>query len=150
MTRNINKIVNDKSQTTAMKTKVTINGIEIDAIIDSGAGPNVITNRLRQQLQIPIMTKSNERFILADGSGKASLGKTEIFIEIDEELEIPIEVEIIDSNTEELIIGNDALGRLKANIDYENELMTIEYNDEIIEMTIGYNHEEIDEMSEDE
>ena len=28
--------------------------------------------------------------------------------------------------------------------------MTIEYNDEIIEMTIGYNHEETDDISEDE
>ena len=42
------------------------------------------------------------------------------------------------------------MGRLKANIDYENELMTIEYNDEIIEMIIGYNHEEMDRISEDE
>jgi hypothetical protein len=96
------------------------------------------------------MTKSSERFILADGSGKASLGKTEILIEIDEELEIPIQVEVIDSNTEELIIGNDALVELKANIDYESESMTIEYNDEIIEMTIGYNYGEMDEVSEDE
>src|SRR5579862_2381110 len=145
MTRNVNKIVNDKSQTTAMKTKLIINGSEINAIIDSGAGPNVITNKLKQRLEIPITTKSSERFILADGSGKVSLGKAEILIEIDEELDIPIEVEVIDSNTEELIIGNDALGRLKANIDYENEIMTIEYDDEIIEMTIGYNQGEIDE-----
>jgi hypothetical protein len=43
----VNKIVNDKPQTTAMKTKLIINGIEINAIIDSGAGPNVITNKLR-------------------------------------------------------------------------------------------------------
>jgi gag-polyprotein putative aspartyl protease len=148
--RNVNKIVNDKPQTTAMKTKLIINGIEINAIIDSGAGPNVITNKLRQRLGRPIMTKSSERFILADGSGKASLGKTEILIEIDEELEIPIQVEVIDSNTEELIIGNDALVELKANIDYESESMTIEYNDEIIEMTIGYNYGEMDEVSEDE
>src|SRR5579862_2437095 len=150
MTRNVNKIVNDRQQTTAMKTKLIVNGGEINTIIDSGAGPNVITNKLRQQLEIPITTKSSERFILADGSGKASLGKAEILIEIDEELDIPMEVEVIDSNTEELIIGNDALGRLKANIDYENEIITIEYDDEIIEMTIRYNHGEIDEVSEDE
>lgn len=138
----MNKIVNDRPQTTAMKTKLTINGEEIDAIIDSGAGPNVITNKLRKRLNIPIKTKSNERFILADGTGKASLGKAEIFIEIDEECEISIEAEIIDSNAKELIVGNDALVELKANIDYESESMTIEYDDEIIEMTIKCEHEE--------
>jgi gag-polyprotein putative aspartyl protease len=141
--------MNDRP-TTAMKTRLIINEQEINAIIDSGAGPNVITDKLRQRLKIPIMTKSNERFILADGSGRASLGRTEIIIEIDEELEIPIEVEVIDSNTEELIVGNDALGKLKANIDYEKESMTIEYNDEIIEMEIGYNYGEINKIDENE
>ena len=93
-----------------MKCKLSINGQEIETIIDSGAGLNVITNKLRKKLNIPIKNKSNERCILANGQSIASLGKTEVLMKVDEKLEIPIEVEVIDSNTEELIIGNDTLG----------------------------------------
>src|SRR5215475_2317184 len=101
-----------------MKTNFTLNESNIEVIIDSGAGPNVISNRLRKELDIPLKIKNSERCTLANGQTIASLGKVKIYLGIDEDLEIPIMVEVIDSKSDELIIGNDALSDLKANIDY--------------------------------
>ena len=131
---------------------LNINGKEIEVIIDSGAGPNVISNKLRKKLGIPIKDKSNERCILANGQSIASLGKTEILIEIDEELEIPIEVEVIDSKSEELIIGNDTLGaEWEANIDFKEKVLTIENDEEVIDIPIKYEIEgDLEENETDE
>jgi len=58
-----------------LKCKLSINGQEIETIIDSGAGLNVITNKLRKKLNIPIKNKSNERCILANEQSIALLKK---------------------------------------------------------------------------
>jgi hypothetical protein len=121
-----------------MKAKLNIEGQETEAIIDSGAGPCVISNKLRKRLNLAITRKSNERCTLANGQTIASLGKTELRIYIDDELEIPMIVEVIDSGMEEMIIGNDALGEWKAKIDYEKEVLFIEYEEEQIEIPVKY------------
>jgi hypothetical protein len=129
---------NNKNMTTSMNARINIEGQEIDVIIDSGAGPNVISNKLRKRLNIAIAEPSKERCTLANGETVASLGKAEVIMYIDDELEIPIIVEVIDSGKEEMIIGNDALGEWKTKIDYEKELVIIEYNEEQIEIPVKY------------
>jgi hypothetical protein len=81
---------------------------------------------------------------LANGQTIATLGKINIDIETDEGLEIPMEVEVIDSATEDFIIGNDTLGNMNANIDYKHRLLTLESDDGIIDIPVRF----IPEMTE--
>src|ERR1700742_5383743 len=124
----------------------------IRALVDTGAGPSVITNELRKELNIPITKKSNVVLTIADGKNIASLGIAEIEIEINEELGIILEVEVIDSKRKELILGTDLLKY--GIINMREGLLMIELKDEIYEIPIDFkgrknvNFEESDSESE--
>ena len=105
--KEINKI-NQEKHIVAMKTLIILGDIEIKAIIDTGAAVSAITSALLKETQFNITEKSNTRCIMADGNRIASLGKSEIEIEIGEII-TPIIVEVIDSKDWTLIIGNDFL-----------------------------------------
>src|ERR1700742_1485760 len=108
----------------------------IRALVDTGAGPSVITNELRKELNIPITKKSNVVLTIADGKNIASLGIAEIEIEINEELGIILEVEVIDSKRKDLILGTDLLKY--GIINMKEGLLTIELNNEIYEIPIDF------------
>ncbi|CAB4436930.1 unnamed protein product [Rhizophagus irregularis] len=89
---------------TVLRSKVIINGEIINAIIDT-------------------------RIVVVGGGIIKSKGRAEATIYF-EKINIEIKTEVFDVNNEELIIGNDILIRLKAKIDFENEIMDIELNGE--------------------
>src|SRR6266487_4625297 len=127
-----------------------INGKEVKTLIDSGAAANIITNKLRKRLGIRIERPSKIIFTIANGKKIPSLGETEITIEIDEEVEIPITVQIIDSIKEDLLLGTAFLVKTKGVIDFENGKLTLKYDGEQIEIPIYYIKEGEDENSEEE
>ena len=92
-----------------MKTQLRISNKDIEVIIDSGAAISVITEKLRKELSLKIIGKSNITCTLANGGKIASLGKVNTEIEIYEKLVIPITLDVIESNQKEVIIGNDLL-----------------------------------------
>ncbi|GBC09218.1 hypothetical protein RclHR1_00870009 [Rhizophagus clarus] len=120
-----------------MKTPIIIDDIEVKAIIDTGAAASAISSSLLNETQFKITEKSNTRCIIADGSRVASLGKTEIEIEIGEII-TPILVEVIDSIDWTLIIGNNFLAEWSSNIDFESKTMTLQDEDYIIRIPISY------------
>src|SRR2546421_2518500 len=126
-----------------------INGKEVKTLIDSGAAANIITNKLRKRLGIKIGKPSKTIFTIANGKKIPSLGETEITIEIDEEIEIPITVQVIDSIKEDLLLGTAFLVKTKGVIDFENGKLTLKYDGEQIEIPIYYIKGE-DESSESE
>ena len=137
----INRIVKEydkKTVKTAMKSELSVEGYITNVIIDTGAAANVITNKLRKKLRVPIIASSNFRCILANGSKVASLGKARISIDIDDELVLPAEVDVIESEYEELIIGNDTLAKVNANINFKQKVLEIENDDELIEIPVEY------------
>src|ERR1043166_4810544 len=113
-----------------------INGREVKTLIDSGAAANIITNKLRKRLGIRIERPSKTIFTMANGKRIPSLGETEIMIEIDEEIEIPVTVQVIDSIKEDLILGTLFLVETKGNIDFENRRLTLKYEGEQIRIPI--------------
>jgi len=115
-----------------------INGKEVKTLIDSGAAANIITNKLRKRLGIRIERPSKTIFTIANGKKIPSLGETEITIEIDEEIEIPITVQVIDSVKEDLLLGTAFLVKTKGVIDFENGKLTLKYDGEQIEIPIYY------------
>src|SRR6266511_417194 len=127
-----------------------INGKEVKTLIDSGAAANIITNKLRKRLGIRIEKPSKTIFTIANGKKIPSLGETEITIEIDEEIEIPITVQVIDSIKEDLLLGTAFLVKTKGVIDFENGKLTLKYDGKQIEIPIYYIKEREDESSESE
>src|SRR6266496_916435 len=99
-----------EKKTIAAKCNLIINGEEVKTIIDSGAAMNIITDTLRKKLGVIINRPSNTIFTMANGGKAPSLGRVEIIIE-DEE--IPIEVQVIDSRSEDLLLGNEIFRKLK-------------------------------------
>jgi len=129
----------------------------IRALVDTGAGPSTITDKLRRELGIPIIKKSNVILTIADGKSIASLGIAEIDMEIDDELGLTLEVEVIDSRKKDLILGTDLLKY--GIIDMKERLLTIKFEGEIYEIPIDYerrkkvyskSNNESDESSESE
>src|SRR5688572_29874737 len=106
-----------------MKTQMTINNKEIKVVIDSGAAISVITEKLRKELKLPIEKKSNITCTLADGRKIASLGKINIEIEFNEELVMPVTLDVIESKQKGIIIGNDLLNKWNANINYKDKML---------------------------
>jgi predicted aspartyl protease len=126
----------------AMKAELNVEGEIIEAVIDTGAAMNVITNKLRRKLGVPIRHASRERCTLANGEVIASLGMIDIGIRMDEEIIIPIEVQVIDSIGEELIIGNETLSDLDTEINFEREELVWQYEGETLHVPIRYVREE--------
>lgn len=120
-----------------MKTPVLINGHEIKAIVDTGAATCAISKRLLNEIGGEIEKSSNIRCIMANGSRTASLGRTTIEVEM-EEIIIEIEVEVINSQERMLIIGNDFMSEWKANINFENNILTIIDEENEIYIPIEY------------
>ncbi|GBC45259.2 ribonuclease H-like domain-containing protein [Rhizophagus irregularis DAOM 181602=DAOM 197198] len=123
-------------KTQATRCNVIINGKAIRALVDTGAGPSTIMNKLRKELNIPIIKKSNVILTIADGKSIASLGIAEIDIEIDDELGLTLEVEVIDSKRKDLILGTDILKH--GIIDMKEQLLVVELDGEIYEIPIDY------------
>src|SRR5579859_6695546 len=120
-----------------MKTPVLINGLKIKAIVDTGAATCAISKRLLNEIGGEIEKSSNIRCIMANGSKTASLGKTTVEMEM-EEIIIEIEVEVINSQERMLIIGNDFMNEWKANINFENNTLTIIDQENEIYIPIEY------------
>jgi hypothetical protein len=113
-----------------------VEGKRIRALVDTGAGPSAMTDKLRRELEIPITGKSNVILTIADGKSIASLGTAKIEVQIDEDLGIELEVEVIDSNRKDLILGTDLLRY--GIIDMQEGLLTIELDGEEYEIPIDF------------
>src|SRR5213078_877479 len=102
----------------ATRCNLEIEGNSIEAVVDSGASTNIMTQKLQELLEIEISEESNVTFIVADGKRVPALGKAQVEIKL-ERKSIPIKVE---SGKRELILGNEFLLEKKGNIDYKTKL----------------------------
>ena len=138
----------NEERTRATRCEVLIEGKSVEAIVDTGAGPSVITDGLRRELEILIECGSNTIFNIANGRKVASLGKAEINVELDEGLIIPIKVEIIDSDKKDLILGTDLLKY--GIIDLKEGILTMKIEGEEYEIPINFRKRNIEEESSEE
>ncbi|GET58729.1 ribonuclease H-like domain-containing protein [Rhizophagus irregularis DAOM 181602=DAOM 197198] len=90
--------------------------------------------------------------IIDTGAAIAALGKANITLRYKDELEILKEVEVIDSEEEDLILGNDIWKLYNAKINFEDHTLRIEEQGEIITIPVGYEREvyESEESEDDE
>ena len=138
-----------------MRCWLNVNDSNVGVMIDTGAAISAISDKLRRKLGVSINEKSNVRCILANGNKIASLGKATIEVELTEEVFVPLRVEVIDSNIDEVIIGNDMLEKMNVDISFRDKIMTLkdEENRDIIipvEFTKERVFESIEEVNEDD
>ncbi|GET54545.1 retroviral-like aspartic protease 1 [Rhizophagus irregularis DAOM 181602=DAOM 197198] len=121
-----------------MRSKVIIKGKLVSIIIDSGVSVSLISDKLRKELNIPIIEKSDIRFIMANRIKVASKGKIEITTEINENTEMKIIMDVIESVEKELILGNDVLREKEGIIDYNEKTLILREDGKDIEIPIEY------------
>jgi gag-polyprotein putative aspartyl protease len=138
----VSRIENNNLRTTAVRTQTKIQNIEIPTIIDSGASDSVMSDKLRRKLGIPIIESSNIKFTLANGKSTPALGKSHIEVEFDDDIILPIKVNIVESTGEELLIGNDELLKRNAKIDYQNQKVTLKNKTKIVHIPMSCIKEE--------
>ncbi|GET52086.1 enzymatic polyprotein, putative [Rhizophagus irregularis DAOM 181602=DAOM 197198] len=88
--------------------------------------------------------------IIDTGAAIAALGKANITLRYKDELKILKEVEVIDSEEEDLILGNDIWKLYNAKINFEDHTLRMEEQGEIITIPVGYEREAIYESEESE
>ena len=133
--------VRDK-EITAVKSDVIVKGKQIKAIIDTGASVSAITNRLRNELEIPIERKSKEVLVAVNGDKVIAIGETIVEVEIGEWI-IPMEVRVVESRDKTLIIGTNTLVDLKAKVFIEEDIVRGEIDGEEIEIITEHMREKL-------
>ena len=78
---------------------------------------------------------------MVNSKGTPSLGKTMIKITI-KDITIPVKAQVVDTQEEELILGNEILVKLKGTIDYEKKILTVKQSNITIEIPIIYTQDE--------
>src|SRR3954453_23556127 len=136
--KNVNYIESSEPKITPMRAKAEIEDIEIDAIIDTGAAVSAITWGLMKELGYDIDRPSDIKVVNANGGRSRSLGKI-----IDMKLllggvEIILTVQVIESIDRLLILGNDWLQKVRANIDMNNGKIKIRENGEYVNIPIEF------------
>jgi hypothetical protein len=129
-----------QKRTQATRCNILVEGKVIRALVDTGTALSAITDRLRRELNIPITGKSNVSLTIANGKTIASLGVANILIEINKDIGIDLEVEVIDSNEKDLILGADLLKY--GIIDMREGVLTIELDGEEYEIPIDFEGKE--------
>jgi hypothetical protein len=134
--------------------EVNIQGVEVEAVIDSGSGVTVITKGLLEKTPYEILEPSEARFVpfAEENPKRASLGiikNMEFFIG---DTKTIMDVEVVDSPVETFLLGTDWMNKEKPCLNFKRNIMTIKRKGEEYEVPIRYIEEEIEyeEESEDE
>ncbi|RGB22254.1 hypothetical protein C1646_776398 [Rhizophagus diaphanus] len=98
----------------ALRGKLMINQELKEVIFDTGAAVNVITSETMDEMGLSIEESSTIRCVMINEDKLAFRGTTTIYIQFWDK-EIPIKMEVIDSEKGEIIFGNGVLKMFNAN-----------------------------------
>ena len=144
----------EKARFTSMKIRAEIEDIELDAIIDTGAAISAITRGLMRELGYKINQSSNVRITNANGIKTRSLGKISDMELTVSGIDTSVTVEVIESEDSTLILGNDWLKKVKAQIDMNKGKVSIKgvngFVDIPIEFSTGKEENDDKEYEEEE
>lgn len=140
----------ESPKTTTLECKVVINGFKVPATIDSGAATSIIARNTMEQLGFDIEESTNRNIISANGSTTASLGKIIDLPIVIEEENIPITVEVMETEAYNILLGNDWLKKAGASYDWKNQELTINWRNQKIKTTASYEQTDNHEDEEDD
>jgi hypothetical protein len=113
-------------QTSALYCKASIKHIKFPLIINSGSARSIISLSLLKDLDMEITKASKTIMVNVNGKCQRPLGAvTNLLLRIHDCI-ILMDAIVTDANSYSAIVKNDWLRKIKAILDYNNNLMTIE------------------------
>jgi hypothetical protein len=113
--------------TTAMQCEIFVGRKAVTIIIDSGASTSIITQKLMKKLGYHIHEPSKVVVVTTNGSKVKPLGIIKEFPIVINHLKIPTTVEVLESPEDLLLLGNDWLIRVGANLNWRSLKFTVNY-----------------------
>ena len=114
----------DNAPTTAARCMMKVDGRPIPVVIDSGAATSLMTKKLMKKLGYEIDRSSKLMVVAVNGLADRALGEIIDFPLEVKGIEFVHNIQVIDSADEILLLGNDWLSKVKANLDYESRIFT--------------------------
>jgi hypothetical protein len=131
-----------------LKCYININGSKIKAIVDSGAAGTILSRHAMEQIGYQIEETTNRNIISANGNRNKTLGKIkDLPIQIEDNV-IPIDVEVMETNAYNILIGNDWLSKADATYNWKNHQLTVNWRNKTTEVYATYAREENDSEEE--
>src|SRR3954454_18919398 len=127
----------ETAPTTAARCKILVNGMVVNAIIDSGASTSIVMKKLARKLGFEINKPSKLVIVTANGTKVRSLGEISEFTLELKGREVDIPVQVLESSDEVLILGNDWLKRARAVLDWEKSILTVKIEGRKIALPIS-------------
>ena len=125
-------------QTTAAKCELYIGKEPITAVVDSGAATSLMTSTLAENLGFIPDQPSRMVIVTANGTRVKALGViSKLPINISHKL-IRSPVQVITSNDNVLILGNDWLERVQSIINYNDKTLTIKHQGRTMKIPITF------------
>lgn len=122
------------NKTSALYCEASIKHIRFPLIVDSGSAGSIISLSLLKDLEMEITRASKTVMINVNGERRRPLGAvSDIPLKIHDCI-IPMDAIVTDANSYSAIVGNDWLRKTKAVIDYDNNLMTIKWKGNTLEV----------------
>ena len=133
---------NGEPKYTPVTCEVNIQGIETEAIIDTGAGATIMTKELMKETQYEIDEPSDVNLTpLGDGKFR-SLGRINDVRFFIGNIEVTATVEVIDLPGRMFLLGTDWIRKEKVNIDFRDSILNIVKRGKEYDIPISYLEEE--------
>ena len=104
---------------------VEIEGEETEVVIDTGSGCSLISKHYLETIGRIIDQPTNMDLIDVNGNRKRALGKSRIRVSVDGERLVYINMQVTDASNYKIILGNDWIVKMKAEINPELETITL-------------------------
>jgi hypothetical protein len=113
-------LVQTPAYTTPVKCNISLQHKPYQAIIDSGASISMISHKTVKELGLTIEKASNSLIVPAVGTSTRPLGIIkDLPVEIDL-VTIPLTVEVVDTTSYSILLGNDWNQKVEANYNWKN------------------------------
>src|SRR3954466_5851655 len=117
----------DRPKKSSAYARCKVEATMVDCIIDTGAGGVIISKNLLDKIGWHIEKPTKQRMAVADGRSSVPLGRIfDLPIQFGK-LIIPSEALVVDTDTYDLLLGNDWITMSKAVLDMGRHQMTIQW-----------------------
>jgi hypothetical protein len=121
-------------KTTTLECEIIVNGFKVSATIDSEAATSIIARNTIEQLGFDIKEATNCKIISANGNRTESLGRIKDFpVKINGNT-IPINVEVMETDSYHILLGNDWMMKAEASYNWKNQELTLNWRNQTIKM----------------
>jgi hypothetical protein len=136
-----------KKRTSAYITAV-INGRKIDVIMDTGAGFNLITKGLADELNMDLNRPVSTPMRVTDGHKSVPLGELDDILLTIGPVTIPFNAVVTAATTYQVILGNEWIDKVQANIDFKTKKLKMIWKGRKIQLTFDIRKGLVDESEE--